>query len=203
MSRWGEEPERRREVVAAPTRAEPPPTSTLQLDGPVITRLVTYVGVTMLIGVLVIVGARFLGAAFYPVPTLVVAATVGVLWWAVMMVSDWPPYERWEPAAVVDPSLRVASDSRTRRIESMLSGADAKHRMSMRDVARTLAAIVADTLVRSYEADPDDPLAAAPGRLSPGLIEFLRAEPDGRVPYVTRRALHAWLTEIDTLERQR
>ncbi len=216
MSRWGEESPTPPGSAASPT-ASPHPASTaaghtraqevttaarLALDGPAITRLITYVGVTMLVGVLVIVGARLLGAGFFPVPTLVVAATLGVLWWAVMMVADWPPYERWEPAAAVDPSLRVASDSRTRRLESMLSGADSKHRMSHGEVSRTLLAIAADTLVRRHGADPEDPLAAAAGRLSPGLLAFLRADPD-RMPYVTRRALHAWLTEIDNLERQR
>lgn len=167
------------------------------------TRLIVYLAVAMLAGVGVIVGARFLGAGFHPVPTLVVASAVGVVWWAVAMVSDWPGYERWEPAAAVDPSLRVASDPRTRRLESMLSGADAKHRMSTRDIARTLSAVVADTLVRTYGADPADPLAAATGRLSPKLVAFLRADPDVPAPVLTRRVLHSWLTEIDNLTRQR
>lgn len=214
MSRWGEEEPNSRPAAGAGQTA-PPQIGTrgqpsraaragrLILDGPVITRLVTYVGIALLIGVLVIVGARFLGAGFHTVPTLVVAGILGVVWWAVMMVADWPAYEKWEPATAVDPSLRVASDPRTRRLESMLSGSDSKHRMSARDVARTLAGIVEDTLVRQYGADPDSPLSAATGRLSPALLTFLRADPNGPVPVVTRRVLRTWLTEIDTLTRQR
>lgn len=201
MSRWGDEP---------PAAASPPPavasrpgSPRMLLDGPAITRLVTYVGVSLGVGVFVIVGARFLSAGFFPVPTLVTAGALGVLWWALMMVTDWPAYERWEPASATDPSLRVASDARTRRLESMLSGADAKHRMSTRDVARALAAVVSDALVRHHGADPADPLASAGGRLSPDLIDFLRADPARPVPAVTRRVLHVWLTEIDTLTRQR
>jgi hypothetical protein len=44
-------------------------------------------------------------------------------------------------------------------------------------------------------------LASAGGR--PDLIDFLRADPARPVPAVTRRVLHVWLTEIDTLTRQR
>ncbi|HQE32234.1 MAG TPA: hypothetical protein PLG38_09495 [Propionibacteriaceae bacterium] len=57
--------------------------------------------------------------------------------------------------------------------------------------------------MRQYGADPDSPLSAATGRLSPALLTFLRADPNGPVPVVTRRVLRTWLTEIDTLTRQR
>ncbi len=200
MSRWGEEAgriERSRATEAIPAGPRTP-----YVDLPVITRLLTYVGICLLVGVGVIVGARFLGAAFYPIPTFVVATTVGVLWWAVMMVADWQAYEPWEPATAVDPSLRVASDPRTRRLESMLSGADAKHRMSTRDVARILSGVVADVLIRFHGADPADPLADARRHVSAGLLDFLTAASSGTPRALTRRQLHSWLIEIESLQKE-
>ncbi len=180
MSRWGEEASGLQRALGS---------------------LMRHVGVALGVGAVVVVAVRLLGGVVEPVPAAAVAAVVGMLWWAVSTVAHWDDHERWTPATAVDPSLRVASDPRTRRLSGMITGADSRHRMSVGDLRQVMAAVVVDSLVRDHGADPDDPWPTARGLLAPQLVTFL-ADADAPPPALTRRLLHSWLTQIDHLTKR-
>jgi hypothetical protein len=90
----------------------------------------------------------------------------------------------------------VGSDSRTRRLASLISSSDEVHQMGQRSLRDLLGEITASRLVRLHEADPADPYA------SPVLSRQLRSyltRPPHAVPPLNRRVLQSYLEEISRL----
>ena len=149
----------------------------------------------MLTVVAVVVGG-LLGVNFNPAVLILVTLGAAVVLWLVVVIEDWAPPLHWEDVRFPSSSLHVGSDSRTRRLASLISSSDEVHRMSQRSLRDLLSELTASRLVRLHEADPADPFA------SPVLSRPLRSyltRPAGAVPPLTRRVLDSYLEEISRL----
>jgi hypothetical protein len=145
--------------------------------------------------VAVVVGG-LLGVNFNPAVLILVTLGAAVVLWLVVVIEDWAPPLHWEDVRFPSSSLHVGSDSRTRRLASLISSSDEVHRMSQRSLRDLLSELTASRLVRLHEADPADPFA------SPVLSRPLRSyltRPAGAVPPLTRRVLDSHLEEISRL----
>ena len=173
----------------------------LRISGRLITSsagrlLVTYgITGTVLTFLAVVIGG-LIGVNFDPAVLILVTLGAAVLIWLVVVIEDWAPPLRWEDVRFPLSSLHVGSDSRTRRLATVISSADEVHRMSQRALRDLLAEITASRLVRLHEADPDNPFASPV--LSPALRSFL-TRPANAVPPLRRRVLHSYLEEIGRL----
>ena len=158
--------------------------------------LVSYgIAGTVLTVVAVVVGG-VLGLSFNPVVLILLTLSAAVVIWLVVVIEDWAPPLWWEDVRFPSASLHVASDSRTRRLASLISSSDEVHQMSHRALRDLLGEITASRLVRLHGADPADPYA------SPVLSRPLRTyltRPTNVVPPLSRRVLHSYLEEISRL----
>jgi hypothetical protein len=173
----------------------------LRVSGRLVTssagRLLVSYGITgtVLTVVAVVVGG-LLGVNFNPAVLILVTLGAAVVLWLVVVIEDWAPPLHWEDVRFPSSSLHVGSDSRTRRLASLISSSDEVHRMSQRSLRDLLSELTASRLVRLHEADPADPFA------SPVLSRPLRSyltRPAGAVPPLTRRVLDSYLEEISRL----
>ena len=173
----------------------------LRVSGRLVTssagRLLVSYGITgtVLTVVAVVVGG-LLGVNFNPAVLILVTLGAAVVLWLVVVIEDWAPPLHWEDVRFPSSSLHVGSDSRTRRLASLISSSDEVHRMSQRSLRDLLSELTASRLVRLHEADPADPFA------SPVLSRPLRSyltRPAGAVPPLTRRVLDSYLEEITRL----
>ena len=158
--------------------------------------LVTYAITGTVLTVVAMVVGGLLGINFNPAVLSLMTLGAAVLIWLVVVIEDWAPPLRWEDVRFPTSSLHVGSDSRTRRLASLISSSDEVHQMSQRSLRVLLGEITAARLVRLHEADPADPFA------SPALSRPLRSyltRPADSVPPLNRRVLHSYLEEISRL----
>jgi len=160
-------------------------------------RLLVSYGITgTILTVVAVVGGGLIGINFNPPVLILLTLGAAVVIWLLVVVEDWAPPSSWEDVRFPTSSLHVGSDSRTRRLASLISSADETHRMSQRSLRGLLAEVTAARLVRSHEADPADPFS------SPVLSRALRTyltRPAAQVPPLSRRVLHSYLEEISRL----
>lgn len=150
--------------------------------------------------VAVTIAGRLLGFDLHPLPALALASVVAVGVWAVQRSEDWSLPSDWHSPETQEPSLHVASDFRTRRIEAILNRAHPGVGVSGRELGRLLADLASERLVRDHGADPADPLAEADHLLSSRLVAHLRSvEGPDRVPPLSLSTVHAYLKEISSL----
>lgn len=158
--------------------------------------LVTYAITSTLLTVAAIVVGGLIGINFNAAVLTLVTLGAAVVIWLVVVIEDWAPPLGWEDVRFPTSSLHVGSDSRTRRLASLISSSDEVHRMSQRSLRDLLAEITASRLVRSHDADPVDPFS------SPALSRPLRSyltRPAALVPPLNRRVLHSYLEEISRI----
>ena len=173
----------------------------LRVSGRLVTssagRLLVSYGITgTILTVLAVVIGGIVGVNFNPAVLILVTLGAAVVLWLVVVIEDWAPALHWEDVRFPSSSLHVGSDSRTRRLASLISSSDEVHRMSQRSLRDLLSELTASRLVRLHEADPADPFA------SPVLSRPLRSyltRPAGAVPPLTRRVLDSYLEEISRL----
>lgn len=160
-------------------------------------RLLVSYGITgTVLTVLAVILGGIFGINFNPAVLVLVTLGAAILIWLVVVIEDWAPPLHWGDVRFPSSSLHVGSDSRTRRLASLISSSDEVHRMSQRSLRDLLGEITAARLVRLHDADPGDPFA------SPVLSRPLRSyltRPADAVPPLNRRVLHSYLEEISRL----
>lgn len=158
-------------------------------------RLVAGAGVAV---ALVVLG-RSVSLEFAPTPTVLLCLLFAALLWLYSEFEEPAPGPDWQqPQPHTEPS-RFSADVRTRRLASMLVHAQPGQGFDAGPLARTLAGLASERLVRSHGLPAEDPLADADGHLSPALLDYLRTADGDHPQILNRRTLHAHLKEIDAL----
>lgn len=130
-----------------------------------------------------------------PAPFLLLGMTVGALIWLIRYTPRSAPKPEWVLPRAPAYAARFTADLQTRRLASLVVGAQPGRAFTMGELAATLRARVEERLIRRG-VPSDDPLARAEAHLSPELYRYLLNE---NPPALPRRAVRAFLKEIEEL----
>lgn len=151
-------------------------------------------GVLIAAGIVVVGG--MLGYRFSAAPMILVGLVIGGLWWLVGAEHSAPHPVEWAAPRHSESRGRFAADITTRRMAQVVQDAEPGRGFTPTVLARTLRERVEERLRRRHGFTVDTPLAEAEGVVSPGLLDFITADPP---PSVANRTLRTYLKEIDQL----
>lgn len=142
---------------------------------------------------------RFFGVTLFLVPWVVFALATAALIWVLRTGPEPLDSPVWVENQSHAGSALFQSDLATRRIADTIAGAQPGREFSTHQLAHTLRELASQRLVRLHKADPANPLTTGERQLTPQLLSYLTSVETGDSPSVSRRTLHRYLKEIESL----